>query len=73
VVDVAHIIIAITVETVVMVVAAVVIAEFFIRPAMKIPVATEANFGGCDHIILLSGGAKQESKNKILQEGGIAY
>jgi hypothetical protein len=73
VVDVAYIIIAITVETVIMVVAAVVIAEFFIRPAMKIPVATETNFGGCDHIILLSGGTKQKGKNKKLREGGIAY
>jgi hypothetical protein len=59
VVNVAHIIIAITVETVVMVVAAVVITEFFIRPAMKIPVATKTDFGGCDHMLFFTRGYKQ--------------
>lgn len=51
-VDVSYIIIAVTVELVIVRVAAIIVAEFFVGPAMQASLTTETGFGGGDHGIV---------------------
>ena len=51
-VDVTYIIIAIAVEPVVMRVAAIIVAELFVGPAVQISLAAETGFGGGKHAIV---------------------
>lgn len=58
-VDVSYIIITITVQVVIMGIAAVVIAEFFICTTMEHTVTAKTNFGFCNHLIEFECGFKQ--------------
>ena len=54
-VDVSDIIIAITIETVIVCIATIIVTKFFIYPAMEVFVAAKAYFGFCDHVVDFEG------------------